>query len=618
MTLWKKLLKSSARDQNYGGDLSLKESLRALRHIPPFLRIIWNTNPWMVAANMVLRIATAGIPVTTLWIGKLVIDEVIGLTASHSQDTSHLFFLLGAGLALELLSSLLIRIISLLDALVGDQMSIRSSVQLIEHAARLDLQQFELPAFYDKLERARQQTTGRTILMSSLLSQAQSLISVCFLIGGLVLFNPWLILLLVVAVLPTFISELHFNRYSYSLARSWTPERRELDYLRHVGAADHTAKEVKIFGLASFVKERFVTLSQKYFIANRKLAIQRAGWGFLFNGLGEVGYYIAYLLMVLQTIAGGISIGDLTFLSGSFIRLRGQLQGILSSFSSIAQNALYLQDFFEFFDIKPTIISPEKPIPFPQPIKEGFVFENVSFTYPGKNAYAVRNLSFTLHAGEKLALVGENGAGKTTLVKLISRLYDPSEGRILLDGHDLREYDPAELRKATGVIFQDFVKFQFTAGENIAVGDIAARQEHGRIAEAARLSLADSVIESLPGKYEQMLGNRFEGGSELSGGQWQKVALGRAYMRDAQLVILDEPTAALDARAEYEVFERFAGLTEGKMAVIISHRFSTVRMADRILVLKNGEAVEIGSHEELLAANGLYAELFLLQAQGYV
>jgi len=304
-----------------------------------------------------------------------------------------------------------------------------------------------------------------------------------------------------------------------------------------------------------------------------------------------------------------LSIGDLTFLAGSFRQMRGLLEGILSRFSSVSQGALYLRDLFEYFAIRPNIISPAYTLPFPKPIRQGFVFENVDFKYLNSDRWANRHLNFTLHPGEKLALVGENGAGKTTLVKLLARLYDPIEGRILLDGHDLHEH--------VGVIFQDFVRFKITAGTNIAIGKIAEKENQSRIELSARQSLVQAVIDKLPAQYDQMLGRSFGKGIELSGGEWQKVALGRAYMRDAQVLILDEPTAALDARAEYEVFQRFAELTQGKTAILISHRFSTVRMADRILVLDNGQLLEMGSYEELLAMDGRYAELFRLQARGY-
>jgi len=332
-------------------------------------------------------------------------------------------------------------------------------------------------------------------------------------------------------------------------------------------------------------------------------------------------------------VTGQFSIGDLTFLAGSFRQLRGLIEGMLTGFSTIAERSLYLKDLFDFFDIEPEIAAPGSgrtpgaaasapaasatPLSFPDPVRRGFAFENVSFRYPGTEPWVLRDVSFGLHVGEKLALVGENGAGKTTITKLLARLYDPTEGRITLDGHDLREYDPEELRRHVGVIFQDFVRYHMTAADNLAVGRIEAREDRPRLESAAERSLASSVIESLPDAYEQMLGRRFEGGIELSGGEWQKVALGRAYVRDAELLILDEPTAALDARAEYEVFERFSDLTAGKTAVLISHRFSTVRMADRIVVLENGGVRETGTHAELLATGGLYAELFRLQARGY-
>jgi len=600
---------------------TLKENVQALKNIPKFLTMIWLTHRGMTVGNVILRLIQAGVPVTTLYIGKLIIDEVVRLIDIHQAtgevNMDQLYLYIGLEFAITILSAVITRGIGLLDALLGDLLSNKTSMMLISHAAELDLPQFEDSSLYDKLERARRQTTSRVRLMSQLLSQLQDIITMVFLAAGLIFFNPWLIILLVLAVIPSFISETYFNRRGYSLARSWTPERRELDYLRFIGASDQTVKEVKIFGLSPFLQERFKTVSDKYYEANRKLAMKRAGWGVVLNSLGDGGYYVAYVVIVLQTVTGAFTLGDLTFLAGSFRRLRALLRGILSRFSTIAESALYLQDLFDFLELEPKIISPENPRPLPGEIKEGFVFENVSFKYPHSERYAVQNLSFTLHAGEKLALVGENGAGKTTLVKLLARLYDPTGGRILLDGYDLKEYDIKALRKFIGVIFQDYVKFQMTVSDNIAIGNISLREELALIKQAAKLSMADTVIAKLPGGYDQMLGRRFARGVELSGGEWQKVALGRAYMREAQLLILDEPTAALDARAEYEVFQRFAELTQGKTAVLISHRFSTVRMADRILVLENGKMLEIGSHEELLEKQGTYAELFQLQAEGY-
>ncbi|MEO6633771.1 MAG: ABC transporter ATP-binding protein, partial [Mucilaginibacter sp.] len=500
---------------------------------------------------------------------------------------------------------------------LGDLFSNYTSVKIMAHAATLDLDQFENSAFYDKMERARQQTIGRTILLSQVMTQVQDLITMGFLAAGLMAFNPWLIILLLIAIIPAFLGESYFNDQSYALTRGQTPERRELDYVRYLGASDETAKEVKIFDLSGFIIQRFKQLSGKFYLANKRLAIKRSLWGTFFAVLGSAGYYAAYVVIIMKTVDGTVTIGMLAFLAGSFRQLRSLLEGILSRFTAVSQGAIYLRDFFEFFDIKPKITVSVNPLPFPKVIQQGFVFEDVGFKYHNSERWANRHLSFTLHAGEKLALVGENGAGKTTLVKLLARLYDPTEGRILLDGKDLREYDLTDLRLNVGIIFQDYLRYQMTFAQNIAVGNIGQVDNRPLIEASAKQSLADLLAETLPDKYDQQLGKRFAQGVELSGGEWQKVALARAYMRNAQLLILDEPTSALDARAEYAVFERFAELTKGKSAVLISHRFSTVRMADRILVLEKGELIEIGSHDELIQKNGRYAELFNLQAMGY-
>lgn len=598
--------------------VKLADQFSALKNLPSFFALIWQTEPRLATINILLRLLKAGVPLLTLYLGKLIVDEIIRLISAPDKDMSQLWVWLGAEFAIVIGSDLLNRGIGLTENLLGDLVSNRTSVDIMQHAAKLDLFQFENPEFYDKMERARRQTANRTVLMSQVLTQFQDIITIFFLAAGLVAFNPWLILILVLAVIPSFLGESYFNQKSYSLSLSWTPERRELDYLRFIGASDETAKEVKIFNLSNFIIERFKKLSQEYFLANRKIVIRRSIWGLLLAALGSVAYYGAYILIALQTVGGLISVGTLTFLTGSFQRLHGLLEGVMTRFSKIAESALYLKDLFDFFDIKPEITSKPNSHLFPAKVQDGFVFENVSFRYPDQERWAIRNLSFTLKAGEKLALVGENGAGKTTLVKLLARLYEPTEGRILIDGIDLRDYDLKSLRQNIGIIFQDYIRFQLTAGENIAVGNIGHKDEQVEVIESAEKSLANTVIEKLPHQYEQMLGRRFKNGVELSGGQWQKIALGRAYMRDAQLLILDEPTSALDARAEHEVFQRFAELITGKSAVLISHRFSTVRMADRILVLENGQLEEIGSHEELLAKGGKYAELFALQAKGYM
>ncbi len=598
-------------------EISFKDRFSALGNLPQFFKLVWKTSPSLTLLTAFLRIIRSAIPVSILYVGKLIIDQVVQM--NHGIPISHqvLWKWVAVEFGLAILSDGLSRCTTLIDSLLGDLFSNYTSVRIMEHAASLDLEQFEDSTFYDKLERARQQTIGRTILLTQVLTQLQDLITMGFLAAGLVVFNPWLILLLIAAVLPAFLGESYFNDKNYSLSRRQTPERRELDYIRYVGASDETAKEVKLFNISSFLVDRFRQLSNQFYADNRQLAIKRSLWGTGLSLVGTAGYYGAYVFIILRTIQGRLSIGDLTFLAGSFRQLRGLLEGILSRFTAVSQGAIYLKDFFDFFTIQPSVKTAAHARPFPKPIVQGFSFEDVGFKYLNSNRWANRYLSFTIGVGEKLALVGENGAGKTTLVKLLARLYDPTEGRILLDGYDLREYDLTELRKNVGVIFQDYIRYQMTVSQNIAVGNILEKENEGLIENAAKKSLADILIQRLPGKYEQALGKRFNQGVELSGGEWQKIALARAYMKESQLLILDEPTSALDARAEYEVFQRFAELTKGKSAVLISHRFSTVRMADRILVLDKGELAEMGTHEELLAKEGRYAELFNLQAVGY-
>lgn len=596
---------------------TFKQKFDALGNLPRFFKLVWQTHKGYTILDGLLRLIRSALPVSILYVGKLIIDEVITISKTHSFDHTFLWQLVAAEFGLAIISDALGRATLLVDSLLGDLFSNHTSVKIMEHAATLDLDQFEDSEFYDKLERARQQTVGRTILLSQVLTQVQDLITMGFLTAGLIAFNPLLILLLLIAIIPAFLGESYFNDRTYALTRGQTPERRELDYIRYIGASDETAKEIKLFNLSDFLINRFKTLSNKFYTDNKKLSVKRATWGTVFSLIGSAGYYAAYITIIIQTIGGAISIGTLAFLAGSFRQLRSLLENILSRFTSVSQGAIYLKDFFDFFEIQPAIISTKNPLPFPNPIKEGFVFEDVGFKYLNSENWANRHLSFTLHAGEKLALVGENGAGKTTLVKLLARLYEPDEGRILLDGNDLRNYDLFELRKNIGIIFQDYLRYQMSFSQNIAVGNIDELNNQQLIEEAAEKSLANLLAQKLPNQYDQALGRRFNNGVELSGGEWQKVALARAYMKEAQLLILDEPTSALDARAEYEVFQRFADLTKGKTAVLISHRFSTVRMADRILVLHKGELLEIGSHENLLALNGRYAELFHLQAQGY-
>ena len=607
--------------------MNMRQRFSAMRNIAPFLREIWGTSKAMTLASIGIRLIRAFLPIATLYVGKLIIDEAVrllglGVTqeltdAWQSGRLDHLLLLLGLEFGLAILADLLGRMVAYVDTLLSERFTNATSIRLMEHAATLDLEDFEDADLQDKLDRARRQTMGRMNLLSQLFGQAQDVITVISFAVGLLAYAPWLMVLLAVALIPAFLGESHFNALNYALNFQWTPERRQLEYLRQMGASVDTAKEVKIFNLNRFFIERFRFLSDKFYAGNKILAGKRALWGTLLAALGTLGYYIAYAYIAWRTVRGDFSIGDLTFLAGSFRRLRQLLESLLSGFSQVASQALYLDDLYSFFKIEPEICSKADAIPVPTPIRSGFVFDNVGFRYEGADRWALRGLSFELHAGEVLALVGENGAGKTTLVKLLARLYDPDEGRILLDGRDLRDYDMEQLRANIGVIFQDFVRYHLTAAENIGVGQIDEMYDRTRIEQAARRGMADEVIADLPKGFEQIIGRRFKDGVDLSGGQWQKIAIARAYMRDAQVMILDEPTAALDARSEFEVFERFKELSDNRTAVLISHRFSSVRMADRILVLADGKVESSGTHEQLMAHGGRYAELFELQASGY-
>jgi len=572
-----------AKIRNINSNLSFKERLSALKNLPELFRLVWQSSPGKTALSFALRIARSAMPAALLWISKLIIDQVVQLNR-HGGNQHELWKFVIIEFGLAVLTDGLNRMINLADSLLGDLFSNYTSMRIMRHATTLDLDQFEDSVFYDKLERARQQTVGRSILLSQVMSQVQDFIAMAFLLAMIIAFNPWLILLLLIAIIPSFLE---------------------------------TAKEVKIFGLSDFIINRFKTLSDKFYADNSRLAVKRSAWGTFFSVLGSIGYYVAYGFIIYQTVTGKTSVGTLTLLAGSFQQLSSLMENMLNRFTTVSQGAIYLNDFLEFFKIKPGISVSQKPLPFPNPIKQGFTFEDVGFQYRNSESWANRHLNFTLHPGEKLALVGENGAGKTTLVKLLARLYDPTEGRILLDGIDLKEYAIEELRLNLGIIFQDYLRYQMTFSQNIAVGNISEIDNKALIQKAAVESLADSLAAKLPNKYDQWLGRRFNDGVELSGGEWQKVALARAYMKDAQVLILDEPTAALDARAEYEVFQRFAKLTKGKSAVLISHRFSTARLADRILVLDKGTVLESGTHKELLDKKGRYAELFNLQAIGY-
>ncbi|MGB6945817.1 MAG: ABC transporter ATP-binding protein [Bryobacteraceae bacterium] len=594
-----------------------RERVKALRNVPPLLRMVWDTSPILTTGTIVLRLISSVIPVAQLWVGKLIIDQVVRAIQGRLTDPHQIWVYLAYEITLAVLSDLLSRAVNLSDSLLGDKFTNHVSLRLMEHANRMDLVSFEDPVFYDKLERARRQTTARLGMLGIIAGMGQQFITLLTLLAAVVSFSPWFLVLLVGAVVPSFLGETRFAMLAYSMLYRWTPERRELDYLRMLGASNQSAKEVKIFGLGQHLADRSRRLFDQFYEENKALAIKRAITGSLLNLLPTAGYYGAYVLILIRTMAGAMTVGSLTFVAGAFSRSRSLIETLFSSLNNIAEQALYIKDLFDFFETEPSIVSVPNALPAPRPIRSGFEFRDVSFAYPGSERQVLRRVSFRFDAGERIALIGENGAGKTTLVKLLARLYEPTGGAILLDGVDLREYDVDSLRGEIGVIFQDYMRYDMLVRENIGFGRIEELENQPRVESAARKSLADPLIAQFKLGYQQMLGRRFENGVDLSAGQWQKVALGRAYMRDAQVLILDEPTASLDARAEYEVFLRFADLTRGRMAVLISHRFSTVRMADRILVLADGELVEQGTHQQLVALGGRYAELFELQAAGY-
>jgi len=588
-----------------------------MRNIRPLLAMVWETSPPLLVTTSLLRLFRAVLPLGTLWVSKLILDAIVGRVVRNTGNLVHIWELVALELGIAVIGDLLGRANTLFDSLLGDRFTNRVSVRLMRHATELDLASFEDPVFYDKLERARRQTTGRLTLLASLFAVCQDTLSLILLSGILLVFSPWLMALLLAAVIPAFLGETHFTTLAYSALYRRTPERRLLDYLRFLGAGAQSAKEIKIFGLGPHLTEQYREISEAIDNENKILAIKRAAVGAGLNLVATGGYYGAYAVVLIQVLAGEISIGAFTMLAVAFQRSRAYISSILSSFNDISEQAMFLTDLFDFFDMKPSIHSKPDALPAPRSIRDGFEFRNVDFAYPGSDRLVVQNINFRLYPSEKIALIGENGAGKTTLVKLLARLYDPTAGSILLDGVDLREYRIEDLRREIGVIFQDYMRYDMAIHKNIGFGKIESLEDRSRIVAAAQKSLASQLVDRLAGGYDQMVGRRFEGGVDLSGGEWQKIALARAYMRDAQLLILDEPTATLDARAEYEVFQRFADLTRGRMAVLISHRFSTVRMADRILVLAGGAIQEEGTHEQLVSLGGRYAELFELQAAGY-
>jgi ATP-binding cassette subfamily B protein len=596
---------------------SWQERLAALRNVPPILKIVWQSGPGVVTFGVIARIIAALLPIALIYIPKLIIDILVNLSKSHGPIPTRLWWLVGAEFGIAAFSSVVTRMIDYSDSLLADKYTRHVSIQVMKHASALDLTAYEDPVYYDRLERARVQATDRLVMIQSIGRLELQLITAITMSVSVMVYSPWLMLLLALAVLPAFLGESHFAFLGYAKNFRQTPIKRQLDYLRVVGGTKEAAKELKLFNLGSFFTQRFAKLSDIIYEQDVSLARRRLGVGSVLSLISTGGYYGAYAYVIWRTVTGTITIGTFTFLSGAILQASSNIQQVFSTLSGIADQALFLADLLAFFEMKPTIQSKPNALPAPRPIRQGFEFRNVSFVYPGTQRRVLNGLNFRLSPGERVALIGENGQGKTTIVKLITRLYDPSEGQVLLDGIDLREYDLEDLYREIGVIFQDFMRYEMTARENIAVGKIEEIENRPLLTDAAHKSLADEVIARLGTGYEQMLGRRFEGGVDLSGGEWQKIALARAYLRDAQLLVLDEPTAALDARSEYQVFQRFAELTTGKMALFISHRFSTVRMADRIVVLENGNIAEEGTHEKLTRMGGRYAELFELQAASY-
>jgi len=571
----------------------------------------------VVILGLIARVIASLLPPALFWVSKLIIDTIYRALTTNYPVGARLWWLVGIEFAIAVAAGILGRAIDYLDVLLAGKYTHHISVRVMEHAAGLDLLAYEDPTFYDRLERARVQATDRLYMIQAIGRLIQQVITTITLSISIMVFSPWLLLLLVVGVIPAFVGETHFAFLGYAKNFRQTPIRRQLDYLRILGGSKEAAKELKLFGLRDFLTGRFKGLSTQVYEEDIALARRKMGWGAVLSAIGTAGYYTAYVFAVWRTVTGVFSFGTLSLLANAIREASSNLQQTFSTLSTIADQALFLTDLIAFFEMRPTIESKPNALPAPRPIRRGFEFQNVSFRYPGSSRLVLNKLNFHLHPGERVALIGENGEGKTTIVKLLTRLYDPAEGRVLLDGVDLREYSLEDLYREIGVIFQDFMRYEMTARENIAVGRIEQIDNVQLLEQSAQKSLADGVVRKLPSGYEQMLGRRFEGGVDLSGGEWQKVALARAYLRDSQVLILDEPTSALDARSEYEVFQRFAELTAGKMALFISHRFSTVRMADRIVVLENGRIAEEGDHDALTQLGGRYAEMFELQAASY-
>jgi ATP-binding cassette subfamily B protein len=591
--------------------------VRALKDAPPIFKMVWESAPYAAAAGLILRLFVSLIPVGMLEVTRVIVDSIYRLTSHQEPLPGYFWWLVGLEFGLACVAAILGRLVDFCDSVLADKYTRHVSTRIMEHASQLDLTRFEDPSFSDVMERARVQGTDRVLMIQMSGRLVQEGITTASLAAGILLYSPWMLALLFTCVIPAFLGETHFAFRGYSLSFAQTPVRRQMDYLRTLAGGRESAKELKLFRLGPFFVQRYKTFSDSLHRQTMDLAKRRLVFGGLLTVLGSLGYYGTYAYVIYRTVHGGLTLGEMTFLAGAIAAASTNIQAFFSTFSGIADQALFMTDLITFLNVRPAIVSKPGSLVAPRPMRSGIEFRNVSFAYPGNPKLVLHDINFRVAPGERIALVGENGQGKTTIAKLVTRLYEPSAGQILLDGIDLREYDLDSWWREIGVIFQDFVRYDLSASENIAVGRIEARGELSRIQAAAKKSHAEQVIHKLPRRYDQLLGCRFDGGVDLSGGEWQKIALARAHLCDAQLLILDEPTAALDARSEFDVFERFTELTAGKTTLLISHRFSTIRMADRVFVLNGGKIAEEGAHSELIRGGGLYAEMFELQAAGY-
>ena len=599
----------------------VREFWTALRNTPEAFRLVWSASRAAALVGVGLTLAAAALPAAQAWAGKLIIDSIvqaINQSVQAAEGLRHVLPYLILELSLILAGSLISQARALSDRVIQFQLTNHINSLIIRKAISLDLQFFENPVFYDTLQNARRQAdTSALTIVNALLQILQQVITLVSLVALLIRFSPWLAVIVVLAAIPSFLSQSQYAERAFRAVSRRAPEARLLNYLETLLTGNDTVKEIKLFGLGEPLLQRYQTLFTRFYQEDRAIAEKRSlaglGWGMLSN----LVYYASYAWIVLRTIAGSITLGDMTMFLSIFRQSQGSIRSLLDSLNRLYESNLFLDNLLTYLKLQPLLTSPRDGRTAPKPVRQGIEFRNVSFCYPGSSEAVLRNVNLHIQPRERIALVGLNGAGKTTLIKLLTRLYDPTEGQILLDGVDLREYDLASLHQRFGVIFQDYVRYQFTVRENIGFGQVDALDDFNRIQDAAQRGGAVPVIEKMPQGYDTLLGRRWEKGQELSGGQWQKIALARAFMRDAEVLVLDEPTSALDAEAEYEVFRRFGELIEDRIAVLISHRFSTVRMADRIVVLSAGRIVELGSHAELIQQNGAYARLFNLQAEGY-